>query len=68
MSFFTEESKYKSFGSRFSPLYTGKRVYRSEYEVKKRIYWLQNEYGAENIWHEPKKGDPATTLVYVRID
>ena len=67
MSYYTLESKVHSMRGCKRPLYTGRRVYRSAYEVKKRIKWLCNEYGADNIVHMPDKGDPNTEIVFVRV-
>ena len=49
------------------PLYSGSRVYRTMKDVKKRISWLAREYGEENVVAMPKKGDPTTEVVYIRL-
>ena len=67
MAYNTLERKVHSMRGYKNPLYTGRRVYRSHYEVKKRIKWLCNEYGADNIVHMPSKDDPNTEIVFVRV-
>ena len=49
------------------PLYSGSRVYATKNAIKKRIRWLEGEYGAENVVHMPKKGDSSTEIVYIRL-
>lgn len=67
MSYHTVEHKIDSMRGWKRPLYTGKRVYRSTREVKKRIGWLCREYGDENIVHMPDKCDSRTEIVFVRV-
>lgn len=67
MSYHTLEHTITSKRGWKRPLYSGERVYRSLNDVKKRIAWLCREYGEENIAHMPKKGDPSTEEVYIRI-
>ena len=67
MTHYTLECKVSSMGSWRRPLYTGRRSYYNQTQVNKRIRWLRNEYGEENIATRPMKGDPLTTVVYVRV-
>jgi hypothetical protein len=50
------------------PLWTGTRVYRTKNDIMKRISWLCRQYGDENIAHMPKKGDPTTEIIYIRLN
>lgn len=67
MPFHTIEHKVTSMRGWKRPLYSGTRVYRTKIDVKRRIKWLENEYGAENVVHETKKGDPSTEVVRIRL-
>lgn len=64
----TEERTILSMRGWKRPLYTSTRVYRTEDDVRSRIRCLAREYGRDNVVHMPKKGDPCTELVYVRIN
>jgi len=68
MSYHTLEHKISSMRGWKRPLYSGTRVYRTKSDVMKRIRWLCNEYGDENVAHMPCKGDPSTEIVYVRLN
>lgn len=67
MPFHTIEHKISSMRGWKRPLYSGTRVYRTKVDIKRRIRWLENEYGTENVVHETKKDDPSTEIVYVRL-
>lgn len=67
MSYHTSEHKITSLRGWKRPLYSGTRVYRTIRDVKKRIRWLEGEYGEENVVHMPKRGDPTTEEVYIRL-
>lgn len=67
MSYHTIEHRVTSMRGWKRPLYSGNRVYRTVHEVKRRIAYLAREYGEENVVHMPKKGDPTTEIVYIRL-
>lgn len=67
MSFYTQEHTITSARGWKRPLFTSRRVYRTEKDIRKRISWLSREYGYENVVHMPKKGDASTELVYIRL-
>ena len=67
MSYHTFENVIDSMRGWKRPLYSYTRVYRTKNGVLGRIRLLQMEYGDENIAHMPKKGDPTTEVVYIRI-
>lgn len=67
MSYHTLEHTITSKRGWKRPLYSGSRVYRSMRDVMKRISYLARQYGDENVVHMPKKGDPSTVEVYIRI-
>ena len=63
----TVEHKVNSMRGWKRPLYTGHRTYRSADEIKRRIGWLNREYGRDNVVPMVSKDDPLTTVVYVRV-
>lgn len=67
MSYYTQEHTITSKRGWKQPLFTSNRVYRTMQDVKKRIAWLGREYGHENVVSMPKKGDPNTEVVYIRL-
>lgn len=67
MSYYTQEHTITSGRGWKRPLYTSKRVYSTFEDVKRRISRLKREFGAENVVDMPKKGDPCTQVVYVRL-
>lgn len=67
MSYHTIEHKIVSSKSWKHPLYTGNRVYRTAKDIGNRLSWLRREYGYDNVAHMPCKGDPTTTIVYIRL-
>ena len=67
MSYYTLEHTITSKRGWKKPLFTSNRVYRTMMDVKKRISWLAREYGSENVVAMPKKGDPNTEVVYIRL-
>lgn len=67
MSYYTLEHTITSKRGWKRPLFTSNRVYRTLGEVRRRISWLSREYGEENVSYRPKKGDPNTEEVYIRI-
>ena len=67
MSYEVIEHKVRSLRSWKRPIYTGHRTYRNVWEVKRRIKWLRNEYGYENIAIMPTRDSQTTTTVYVRV-
>lgn len=67
MSYYTQEHTITSERGWKRPLFTSKRVYRSLRDVRRRIAWLCREYGEENVIYKPKKGDPSTEEVYIRL-
>ena len=67
MSYHTLEHKITSLRGWKRPLYSGSRVYRTKMDVQKRIWWLEDEYGEENVVHMPKRDDPTTEEVYIRL-
>lgn len=69
MTHYTIEHKVDSMrGGWRKPIYSGKRSYYNKTQVNKRIRWLRNEYGDENVSHMPCTSDPMTTIVYIRIN
>lgn len=68
MPYHTLEHRISSMRGWKRPLYSGIRVYRTKNDVKRRISWLCNEYGDENIVHMPCKNDPTTEIVYIRLN
>lgn len=67
MSYHTLEHTITSKRGWKRPLYSGSRVYRTMNDVKRRIEALAREYGRENVVSMPKKGDPTTEVVYIRL-
>ena len=67
MTYHTIEHKVSSNRSWKNPLYTGNRTYHNITALNKRLRWLRNEYGEENIACMPYKGDKATKVIYIRV-
>lgn len=67
MPFYTQEHTVTSKRGWKRPLYTSRRVYRTFDDAMRRVSWLSREYGAENVVSMPKKSDPSTQVVYVRL-
>ena len=67
MPYYTQEHTSTSKRGWKQPLRSQRRTYPTIGDVKNRISRLTREYGSDNVVHMPKKGDPSTEVVYVRL-